>query len=312
MPIVSTSFPIQNDNTPHTDNLNKQIDLALLLSEYYGKNIRQGQTFYIDGVQAWIRWADHKTELFVDTGISAAVKLNYYPTTTHSRRAWNNVFKQWRAQKNLRGGVGHQVRYDDMEFAFKSNLTHHHRTSTIYSTGLDDDNTEQLVLEGNSTDGGVFSLRDYYNSAYPSPQPSIGHFDNMTIKEPKFGETQFPEKQSLLCSAYNSGSRDMSAIFGDIVATGYDTAVADAPWITFPSPQPVMCGLLHAQAYVGLDDTASQIEEDMEIVIAISVKKWKPLVYRKLGGKKFKGKKWGWRKAAIRSSRKRYSRGRKR
>jgi len=167
-----------------------------------------------------------------------------------------------------------------MEFAYKSDQTHHQRTSTLYSTGLEDDNKEQLVLKGNSTDGGVFSLEDYYNSAYPSPSGSVGHFDSMIIKEPKFGATQFPEEQHLLTSAYNSAQVDTMAVLADIVTKGLDGAVTDAPWITYPQDIPVLCGLMHVQCYVGPDDTISQVEEDMELCISISVKKWKPLVYR--------------------------------
>lgn len=281
MPVVRVQgLDAHNDNSPHTANVNTQIDLALLLSEHYGRNIRQGNSFKVNGVQAWLRPADLNNVRGIDVGVSAAVKFAYIPATGHSRRAWNNVFKQWKAQKNLAGAVGTQIRYDDMEFAWSA--THiSGRTSTIYGTGMGDGNTESLVITGTSTGGTDFSLEDYYNSAYEAPSGSRDHFSNSVFKEPKFGDTPFPAIQNVYATATNSaGAGVLGENLVGLDPEGLFSAEAHADMTILPTPIHVLCGLLNVQAYIMADDTVDQIEEDMAMDIAISVVSWKPLVYR--------------------------------
>jgi hypothetical protein len=285
MPVVRLKdLDASNDNSPHTANVTAQIDLALLLSEHYGRNIRQGNSFKVNGVQAWLRPADLNLAEGIDSGVSAAVKFAYIPATGHSRRAWNNVFKQWKAQKNLAGAVGTQIRYDDMEFAWNSGLTTS-RTSTLYSTGIGDSDTEHLVLTGQSTGGDDFSLEDYYNSSYETPAASRNHFSNAVIKAPKFGDTPFPAIQNVYCSAINSarlgnlGYTEIPAL-PDLTPEGLTSAVADSEMNMLPTPIHVLCGIMEVKAYIMPDDTVDQVEEDMAMDIAISVVSWKPLVYR--------------------------------
>ena len=141
MPAVTVSIPVQNDNSPHTPNIDTTVDLAMLLSEYYGKNIRQGNNFRVKAMQATLVPADNAALAYIDTGLPATVRTTHLPTTKHSRRAWNEVFRQWKRQKQLGGLVGSSVRNDDMEFAWKSDMTTS-RTSTIHGTGLGDTSTE--------------------------------------------------------------------------------------------------------------------------------------------------------------------------
>lgn len=271
MPIVRIKdLDASNDNSPETANITTQIDLALLLSDYYGRNIRQGNSFKVNGVQAWLRPADLNALEGIDSGVSAAVKFAFIPVTGHSRRAWNNVFKQWKAQKNLTGAVGTQIRYDDMEFAWNSGLITS-RTSTLYSTGLGDSDEESLVLTGASTGGTDFSLEDYYNSSYETPNASRNHFSNTVIKAPKFGQDPYPAIQNLYCSATNS----VNEVDGALVS-----AAADSEMHMLPTPVHVLCGIMEVKAYIMPDDTSVQIEEDMAMDIAVSVVSWKPLVYR--------------------------------
>ena len=282
MPVVRLKdLDASNDNSPETPNVTAQVDLALLLSEHYGRNIRQGNSFKVNGVQAWLRPANLDTSEFIDVGVSAAVKFAYIPTTGHSRRAWNNVFKQWKAQKNLAGAVGSQVRYDDMEFAWNATLATS-RTSEIYSTGIGDGSTEYLCLTGTSSSGTDFCLNDYYNSSYAAPAASTNHFDNSVIKEPKFGTTPFPEIQAVYAAATNSARQGVlgeNAIIGTS-PEGLTSAIADSEMNILPTPIHVLCGLMEVKAYIMADDTTDQIEEDMIIDLAISVVSWKPLVYR--------------------------------
>lgn len=312
MPIVKVEgIDASNDNSPHTANFDVQIDLAMLLSEYYGKMIRQGQNFKVDGVQAWLRPADEGILEGTDVGVSAAVKIGYIPTTGHSRKAWNNVFKQWRAQKNLAGAVGPQVRHDDMEFCWEHTF-HTDRTSTIYGGGVGDTTEEKLCLVGSSDASTDFCLNDYYNSAYATPPSSKNHFDNSVIKAPKHGSTPFPEPQSLYVSATNSARL---GILGDVwdlglldlTPEGLTSAIAMSPMEVWPHPVNVFCGLMRARGFIMPDDTADQLEEDMVLDLAISVKSWTPLVYKKKTARWMRGRK-GSSKKSSRAYGRRYNR----
>lgn len=321
MPVVKIEgIDASNDNSPHTPNVDVQIDLALLLSEFYGKMIRQGNSFCVDGVQAWLRPADLNNLEFQDIGVSAAVKLGFIPTTGHSRKAWNNVFQQWKAQKNLAGAVGPQVRYDDMEFCWEHTFNTA-RTSTLYSTGIGDNSQERLCLVG-SSDGGVdFSLADYYNSSYETPPASRNHFDNSVIKEPKHGSTPFPEPQSIYCAATNSsgigviGETDIPDVLAagtgvttpNLTPEGLFSSTALSEMNMLPTPIHVLCGLMRARAWISPDDTVDQLEEDMALDIAISVRSWKSLVYRAKTKSWMRGRK-GSRKKSGRSYGRQYNR----
>lgn len=325
MPVVKIDgLDASNDNSPHTPNVDVQVDLALLLSEYYGKMIRQGNSFVVDGVQAWLRPADLNNLEFQDTGVAAAVKFGFIPTTGHSRKAWNNVFKQWRAQKNLAGAVGPQIRHDDMEFCWEHSFNTG-RTSTIYSTGIGDSNEEKLCLVGSSDGGTDFCLNDYYNSAYETPPASRNHFDNSTIKAPKHGTTPFPETQSIYCAATNSARLGMlgytdlpdALVAGtgitvpDLTPEGLTSAIAMSEMNILPQAVNVLCGLMRVRAWITPDDTVDQVEEDMALDIAISVRSWKSLVYRPKTKSWMRGRK-GSRKKASRSYGRRYNRKSKR
>lgn len=307
MPMITKDFIVKMSNDPATPVLNAQIDLALELSKFYGKEIRQGNNFTIVGAGATIRPSDGSSA--IDYGVSATSFLGFIPATKHSRRAWNNAFKMWRAQKNLRGGVGQQIRYDDMEFAY--HLDHQNsRTSTVYMQGLPDSDSEYLVLTGGSTETvvspsiipGDFSLADFYNSSYPKAAASRQHWDTTVIKAPK-ADDLFPAEQHFCLTATNSNNATDGLILGDKLTA----AVAMDDLDTFPLPHDVLCGLLNITTYVMPDDTINQLEEEFLLTITIYVKKWKALVYPKTRAPKRMTS-----RNARSYSKKRYSRRRKR
>tara|TARA_B100001245_G_C22860635_1_gene413815 strand:- start:551 stop:1477 length:927 start_codon:yes stop_codon:yes gene_type:complete len=296
MPAVTVSIPVQNDNSPHTPNIDTTVDLAMLLSEYYGKNIRQGNNFRVKAMQATLVPADNAALAYIDTGLSATVRTTHLPTTKHSRRAWNEVFRQWKRQKQLGGLVGSSVRNDDMEFAWKSDMTTS-RTSTIHGTGLGDTSTEKLVLTGDSTGGVDFSLQDYYNSMHKPPQDSSPHFSSGSIKDNKYGDTMFPAVQDTVMACYNSTNAfiDWAVELGVTIidSEAYTSAAAAGPINEFPAPLDVFGGLMRIRAYVMPDDTAVQIEEDFSLFITFHVESWKPLIYRRKSGRnKSRGRGW--------------------
>lgn len=292
MPIVSTQWlPISNDNSPHTANLDTQIDLALLLSEFYGKNIRQGNNFRLKGIQASLRPADYDNSKGVDTGLSVQCQAQFIPTTKHSRDAWNNVFNQWKSQQRLRTELGRQTRYNDMEFCWEASKATS-RTSSVYSSGIGDASAEDLCLVGQSSSGTDFVLRDYWNSSFAPPPASKDHFDNAVIKEPKMGTTPFPEDQCIHFSAFSSSIMTDYTLAGTDVTT-YSGSGDSNPMLTLPKVANILCGLMRIQAWVSPDDTAAQIEEDYAIKYTFVVESWKSLCHtskpyypRKKKGKK--------------------------
>lgn len=311
MPAVSQTFQVHIQNDPATNAIDigdRAIYLDMLLSEYYGKMVRQGNSFSIVGVQASLQ--PDPASSGIDVGMSAEVVLNYVPVTRHSKFAWNQVYKGWRNQKKLATAIGGQVRYDDMEFGWSKNEgVDRARTSTIFGSGMSDGLEEKLVLIGSSTqtagtDVGQYSLQDYYNSAYETPDPSRDPFTNTDIKAAKWGDTPFPEVQSLHCTATSS-----AVVHEGLLGDGLAGAITMGEVQTLPVPCHALCGVLEAEAYIMPDDTVSQDEDDFFLTVTIFVQSWKPLVFHS------RKTKWNGRKTSRRNKggkRRYYKRSRRR
>lgn len=283
MPIVHKSWTVKNSNDPAINQINegeRAIYLDMLLSEYYGKMVRQGNSFCINGIQASLR--PFKEAVGIDVGMSAEVGIDFIPTTQHSKVAWRNVFKGWSAQKKLTNAMGTQIRYDDMEFGWNAKEgVNRARTSTIQGTGLNDTSAEKLTLTGVSTQTsgttvGIYSLQDYYNSAYETPAASRDPFTNSNIKDPKWGATPFPNQETLRCSATNSAGWATKEVLGQEVNV-HESAITQNAWATLPTNSHSLCGVLYASAFIMPDDTSAQLEDEFILTISISVKSWKSL-----------------------------------
>lgn len=254
--------------------------LDMLLSEYYGKMVRQGSSFKIQGIQASL--TPDQASLGIDIGMSAEVQISYVPTTKHSKYAWNQVYKGWRNQKKLATAVGGQVRYDDLEFGWNPDEGQSRaRTSTIFGSGMSDSLQEKLILTGASTASagvtvGSYSLEDYYNSAYQTPDPSRDPFTNTDIKDPKWGDTPFPEVQKLHCTA--TSSAQWFEVAGANIHQG---AITMGDIQALPVPAESLCGVLFIECYVMPDDTTQQLEDEFWLDVTIWVSSWKPLIQRK-------------------------------
>lgn len=286
MPEVSVTVPVNTNNDPAVNIIPEEyqgIYLDMLLSEYYGKMVRQGNSFCVTGIQASL--VPNRDSAGIDIGMSAQVELDYIPTNSHTRKAWNNVFKNWKQQKNLSTAYGSQIRYDDMEFGWDAEIGGGEgagargRTSTIASA-LTDTALEKLVLTGPSvqtsgTTVGTFSLQDYYNSAYQTPEASLDPFTNSPIKEPKWGDNPYPPEQTLNCSATSSAQW-----FDSAGANIHQGAITMGPIEKLPVDAHVMCGIMRAKAFIMPDDTIGQLEDDFDLTITIFVKSWKSLVHK--------------------------------
>lgn len=265
--------------------------LDMLLSEYYGKMIRQGNTFKIQGIQASL--TPDEDSAGIDVGLSAEVQVGYVPSTRHAKFAWNQVYKGWRNQKKLATAIGGQIRYDDMEFGWSpTEGADRARTSTIFGSGMSDTLQEKLVLTGASTASagvtvGEYSLQDYYNSAYETPEPSRDPFTNTDIKDPKWGDTPFPEVQMLHCTATSSAQWFRDSGTGLDIHQG---AITMGDIQTLPVPCESLCGVLEVNAFIMPDDTLGQFEDDFWLDVTIWVSSWKPLIFRKKAYRKSRGR----------------------
>jgi len=313
VPVVSQQFRVNINNDPAENVIDvgsRALYLDMLLSEYYGKMVRQGNSFCINGIQASLR--PDPNSVGIDIGMSAEVGVDYVPLTKHSKAAWNNVYRGWRMQKKLDQAIGTQVRYDDMEFGWSHDEgVARQRTSTIFGQGMSDNEAEKLVLTGASQTSsfptvpvGSYSLQDYYNSSYETPAPSRNPFTNTNIKDAKWGNTPFPETQTLRCAATSSAQW----FEGGSGLNIHQGAITESNWAELPTNAHSLCGVLYISAFIMPDDTAGQIEDDFILTLSISVKSWKPLIYRrkkKTYRRKSKGYKSNYR------SKRRYSKSRR-
>lgn len=311
MPGVSQEFEVSISNDPAVQVITtgrRAMYLDMLLSEYYGKMIRQGSSFTITGLQASLRPATDASG--IDVGLSAQVEVDYVPVTRHSKFAWNQIYKGWRNQKKLATAVGGQVRYDDLEFGWDDKEgVDRQRTSTLFGSGMADALQEKLVLTGGSTPSagvvvGQYSMQDYYNQSYKTPAASEDPFSGTPIKEPKWGDTPFPEIQTMNCSATSSANAEI-----DITPTHFMGAITMGPIETLPVPCHSLCGVLQVGAFIMPDDTLAQDEDDFILTVTIFVSAWKPLVFhtnvKRSYGKRYKGRKSYGRKRTYKKYRRR-------
>lgn len=194
---------IQIDQTDDpTDVTVSQVDLALELSKTLGRNIRQGNSFRIVGLQASL---DHSSATDADTGIAAAVKVQYCPTNRHGVKAWQQMFTKWTKQKQLSGKIGQFVKFDDFEVCWSPGYNTG-RTSTLYAGGMGDTTPEYVALYGSAASGSRTTLEDMYNSYQPVDLAGTDEF-GVSIKSPKY-TAHFPQASSINLHAHMSAAAD--------------------------------------------------------------------------------------------------------
>lgn len=287
---VQQQFTVDQGDDPTTPVIG-YTDLSLLLSEYYGKNIRQGNTFNLTGYTAHLS-QDSATD-DADTGISVQGTSQYIPTTKHSRAAWNHQFQRWSRQKRLSGNIGQLTRNDDMEMAFDA-TGQTSRTSTFYAGGLgDSDGAEKLTVLGTSSTGVRSALVDMYNSLNPIHQDSKTEFGG-NIKSPKFLD-KFPQAQAFNWTAHASSNANWTQsveVLGVEDATAgsvhYMGASSHMDYVAFPNNSylPIFCGLLKHIYYILPPDVDTgpdppTAETDWTLTITFYIDSWNPLVYKK-------------------------------
>lgn len=242
------------------------------LSQKYGRTIRNGNNYRLVGYGATLR---SKTGLDqVDVGFAGTVGIEYCPTTHTSAKAWNDMFKIWRRQKNLAGTQGQSVRYDDFEVGFTNNqLLDATRNSELYMTGLGDSFKEKVAIYGDSVVSTTVTLEDYWNSLQPIPDPSTNPF-GVTIKEPKYDNT-FPEKATLYTSAAFSSTVDVASS-PDSLAGGL--ALSDLEWLPDDNHINMMTGTCYFYFKGVPPDTVVSLADELKLIITLVYEGWSPLV----------------------------------
>ena len=276
---VTKKFDIKVSNSPHVAQefyVDFAGDATQTLSDYFGKNVRQGHSFKLCQIDLGIQPKQSDGSDY-DVGLAVSCQHVFTPATKHTRQAWNQMFKEWAKQKTLAGVVGSTVRYDDFELAYDdvhAATTFLNRRSSIYATGLADSNTEALSIQGLSVAGSDLSLKDYYEDRNPISLPSSTPFGGV-VKQPKFA-SYWPDNVELQTQAtlssivtdtdqtpplsnYLSGAVSMS--------TGWEGNVD------------VFCGSIRNYVYVTADDTIGQIADEAELTVTFWIASWKPLVY---------------------------------
>lgn len=259
-------------------------DAALVLSDKYGTNIRQGNNFRLIGYGLQFKVPGQ------DTGAAATCSLTFCEPNRHMVKAWNLMFSQWKKQKQIEARVGRSVRYDDFELALNSGHVTN-RTSHIYDNALTaaDGDPHNIGLAGDSDDGGNYtSISDVYNSRFPILPESATHYDG-AIKAPKFG-TQYIDQNSdiyttLICGGAASGMVDEGTLGVDMLGAGIN--LGEINWLPADNHINVMCGLVDYQIRYYPEDTAVQYADDLIWQLTLVYEGWSPLA----DSKKKRGKK---------------------
>lgn len=311
-----------NPSIPVVDQV---IPLDILLSKYYGKNIRQGNTFKVKGVSTALRAKNSE----YDVGLATTSRFGYCPTTKHSRKAWNNAFRLWQRQKRMKATTGSLVRFDDFEMALQESYVNS-RTSNLYQGGLIDTDPDNCIIYGDSHEGGViagtsqFALEDHYNSLNPVAQPSAQAWNNLVVKDPKY-QDKFPAMKFFESTAthssvpaFESEGVDVDTIIGGLGGTTsflhLGGAISDSDLHTFEEAHPVMCGQLRLQTWMIPDDTIHQLEDNAYLYVTLYIESWKSLVYkprRTYRSRKGRGYSSRFRRMSGKGRRRRYRYGRR-
>lgn len=281
MPIVTTiKANITVPNDPNDPVVYGIIPIDQLLSKHYAKNIRQGHSFKVKGVQTSIRPSDGLTDDW-DTGASCITTFEYLSPTKYPRKAWNAFFQQWKKQRSL--AMSHsqgQKRYDDFEIGWNTTSAYSigaGRVSTIRSGGLTDSTSEGVYIWGNSTEGADATLQDFCNSQYDLQPTPLDPFGNVTYKNAKFDTNNVFPTQYQSFQSHSVASNNVAVLSGTNGFMGSDVA---GNMEELPLPADVMCGLLAYRVHVPINDTLSQYADTFDLIINLWVDSWKPLVYR--------------------------------
>lgn len=251
---------------------NGVIQVDAILSEQLGRTIRNGNQFRLVGMGASLRGFQGSGD--IDTGFAGTASIYAAPTTRHSVKAWQGLYKLWRKQKQLTAtAVGQGVRYDDFEVGWDAtNPLGAGRTSTIKTLGMGDATPEQVTIYGNSTDGGITSLRDYYDKMSSQAVPSYNPFGSI-VKQPKWAY-KFPDRLELTAPATFSSMVDTES---DPDALGNGIAMGEINWLPADNHLSHLTGTLYYFIKGIPGDTGFQNADSLKMTITLVYEGWSSL-----------------------------------
>jgi len=268
---VQHEVEIIQQEDPESNWADGVIQVDVKLSEELGRTIRNGNSFRLVGYGASLAGFSGASD--IDVGFAGTAKVQFAPVTKNSVAAHQKMYKQWMRQKQLAGAVGDIVRYDDFEVGWTGGFSLGSvRNSTLRATGLDDSDSEYIMLYGSSVQGDRISLADYYDSMSPIAVPSTDAF-GAVIKEPKF-ENKFPEWRTLIMpTSYSAQVED--ATLPDSYSGGI--ANGDIQWLPADNHLSHLTGTLY-YFFKGVAPTeGGSIPDELKLTITLVYEGWSSL-----------------------------------
>lgn len=246
-----------------------QVDVEL--SKELGRTIRNGNTFRLVGYGSNLRGFTGASDQ--DVGFAGVTGVQFCPVTKNGVGAWQSLQKQWYKQKALSSGVGKYVRYDDFEVGWTQSFPLAvGRNSGILMGGLGDTTTETVGIYGTSVDGAYVSLATYYDNLNPIPAESEDPF-GAVIKTAKYTD-KFPDHRTLLMPTTFTSNMDAVDV-PDSYAGGI--AMGDIQWLPSDNHLSHMTGTLYYYFKGVAPDTATQLADELKLVITLVYEGWAPL-----------------------------------
>ena len=256
---VTESIPLGTPSDPNTLAVQGVVDLPLLLSQRLQKNIRQGRVINIHSVKASI---DAPSAGNLDLGGAVVGELRHCQATNNSAKAWRHLFAVWRKQKSQQvEGVGPMVRYDDFELGYNSSFLGNNRISTVYASGINDAQSEHVVLYGASSEGSVVTLEDTFESMRPQPSPSRFPLSNAVGKESKFTSEFPPTVISPFGASWSAQDNQVS----------HDSGAQVQQPTTYIQDSASLCGLVYYQAKLLPENVGATVQDDLVLELTFTV-----------------------------------------
>jgi hypothetical protein len=251
------------------------IQVDAKLSQELGRTIRNGNSFRLVGFGSTLRGFTNTADL--DVGFAGTCVVQYCPLTKNGVSAHQKLYKQWMRQKQLKGGVGEFVRYDDFELGWNTDLAFRlpaSRQSTIFAGGMGDTNDEDIVLYGSSSSGDRITLEAFWDNLNPIATPSEDPFGTV-IKTAKF-LNKFPDYRALeMPTAFSA------VAYNTEVGTGYSGSVAmgQIQWLPSDNHLSHMTGTLK-YFFKGIapdTDVPPAIPDELKLTITLVYEGWSSL-----------------------------------
>lgn len=266
-------------------------DISEKLSEYYGRLIRQGQTFTIRSIDVRLVNPDQSGEIYDDEVIAVSGMFNYYEPTKNRISAWKNGFQAW---LNNRRALGVKSRGAD----FRVGLADGYSTDVgAFGDGVkfnswinaDDD---PLMLNNANDHQSLFRTwnENVASQALLQPTNPNGGFGHWAQKDADalLDELDFVTNENYYYTEDQASTTSQRLPFMLNFSAWFDNGTSDPEDFGSVSnaehiagPHRVMCGVVGVYIdTVAVDDSESE-NQDYGIEISMDIEKWTPLLPRR-------------------------------